>query len=86
MTKTEAPIPVHQLALLQAFLYEIFGGEKKCEKDFSYTKWYLKEKFSPKDIEMIIAFFKEEEIGCDCDILKKLDLRNVIEGRLNFHN
>ncbi len=86
MTKTEAPIPIHHLALLQAYLYEIFGGEKKCEKDFTYTRWYLKEKFLLKDIEMVIAFFKEKGIGCDCDILKKLNLQNLSNGKLNFHN
>ena len=86
MTKTEAPIPIHHLALLQAYLYEIFGGEKKCEKDFKYTKWYLEENFSKKTIEQIIKFFNQEGLNCDCDVIKKLDLRNYSNNNLNLHS
>jgi len=68
-------LPIHQLAFLQAYLYEIFSTEKKCEENFKHTEWYLNENFSGKDIEQIIKFFNKEGLNCDCDIIKKLDLR-----------
>ena len=86
MTKIELPIPIHQLALLQAYLYEIFGGEKKCEKNFKYTKWYLKENFSEIELESIFIFFKEKELYCDYDVIKKFDLKNYSIDNLNFHS
>ena len=86
MTKIELPIPIHQLALLQAYLYEIFGGEKKCKKNFKYTKWYLKENFSEMELESIFIFFKEKELYCDCDVIKKLDLKDYSIDNLNFHS
>jgi len=85
MTKTTLSIPIHRLALLQAYLYEIFGGEKKCEKNFKYTKWYLKENFTDPEIEEIIKFFKNGNLNCDCDVLKKFDLREIANSKINFH-
>jgi len=51
MAKAGLPIRIHKLALLQAYLYEIFSTEKECKKNFRYTEWYLNENFSKKDIE-----------------------------------
>jgi hypothetical protein len=82
----ELPILLHQLALLQAYLYEIFDGEKqRCENNFKHTKWYLKDKHSEKTVEQIIAFFNQEGLCCDCDVIRRLDLRNYSSGTLNFH-
>jgi len=86
MTKTELPILIHQLAFLQAYLYEIFGGEKKCENNFKHTKWYLKENFTDKKIDLILEFFNSYGLKCDCDILKKFDLKNYSSVTLNFHS
>jgi hypothetical protein len=86
MLKLELPIPLHQLALLQAYLYEIFGGEKNCEKNFKYTKWYLSGNFSDLEIEEIMKYFDLHSLSCDCDILNKLDLREIVDGRMKFHN
>lgn len=85
MTKKELPIPIHQLALLQAYLYEIFGGEKKCEKNFKYTKWYLSGNFTDLEIEEIMKYFAFQSLSCDCDILKKLDLRKLTSD-IFLHN
>jgi len=85
MAKAGLPILIHKLALLQAYLYEIFSTEKECKKNFRYTEWYLIENFPPKDIEQIIGFFNKEGMSCDCDILKKLDLREYSEDKLTFH-
>jgi hypothetical protein len=86
MIKSELPIPIHHLALLQAYLYEIFGGEKKCEKNFKYTKWYLKGNFSDPVVEEVMNFFRNGDLTCDCDILKKFDLRDLSNRKINFHN
>lgn len=86
MSKLELPIPIHQLALLQAYLYEIFGGEKECEKNFKYTKWYLKENFSDLEIEEIMKYFALQSLSCDCDILNKLDLKVILNSKMKFHN
>jgi len=85
MTKNELPVPIYRLALLQAYLYEIFTTEKRCEKDFRYTDWYLTQNFSKKEIEQIIQFFINEGIQCDCGVIKKLDLKDFSDGTLNFH-
>ena len=85
MIKQELPIPIYRLAMLQAYLYEIFGSEKKCAKNFKYTEWYLIENYSEEKVKEIIKFFKEEGLNCDCGILKKIDLRELAEGKIAFH-
>ncbi len=86
MYKSELPILIHQLALLQAYLYEIFVGEKKCENNFKYSIWYLKEKFSDKKVDSVLEFFKSYGLKCDCDIINKFDLREILDEKMNFHN
>jgi len=85
MKKNELPIAIYQLALLQAYLYEIFSIDKKCEKNFKYTEWYLRDNFSAEEVDAIIKFFKDEGINCDCDILRKLDLRKLANDIIKFH-
>ena len=86
MIKNDPPIPIHQLAFLQAYLYEIFNEESKCENSFKHTEWYLKENFSQKEIESTIIFLKGRGLSCDCDIIKKLDLKDILKDKLNFHD
>jgi hypothetical protein len=85
MKKKEIPIPIHQLAFLQAYLYGVFAGEKPCNKNFSNTKWYLSEKYSNKDVNLILDFLKNKEIECDCDIIHKLDLRELSGDTIPSH-
>lgn len=85
MANERLSIPVHQLAFLQAYLYEVFSTEKRCEENFKHTEWYLNENYSEKDAEQIIKFFNEEGLNCDCDLLKKLDLQKLYGESLNFH-
>lgn len=85
MTKLTPPIPIYQLALLQAYLYEIFTAEKKCEQNFRHSVWYMTKNFSEEKIEEIIKFFNNKSIRCDCDVIKKLDLKDFSDGALNFH-
>ena len=86
MNKSELPIPIYQLAILQAYLYEIFSLEGRCEKNFENAEWYLKEKFTDKEVDSILEFFSSFGLKCDCDIIHKLDLREIIDGQLKFHN
>ncbi|MGQ9644345.1 MAG: hypothetical protein ACUVT3_10850 [Ignavibacterium sp.] len=84
MINKESPVPIYQLGMLQAYLYEIFSIEIKCEKNFKYTEWYLKEKFSQIEVVNIIQFFKDKGLSCDCDILKKIDLRKFADDTIEF--
>lgn len=77
--------PVHHLAFLQAFLYEIFSSSKKCENNFKYTEWYLEENFSVNEINLFHDFFRSKEVKCDCDVLKKIDIRELLDESYNFH-
>lgn len=85
MINKKLPIPIYQFAMLQAYLYEVFSTEKKCESNFKYTEWYLKEKFSENEITNIIQFFKDNGLNCDCGILKKIDLREFADDTIEFH-
>ena len=85
MTKTELAIPVFKLAFLQAYLYEIFTLKKTCENNFKHTQWYLDENFSEKNIEKLFEFFKNNELNNDCDILKKLDLKEIFASNININ-
>lgn len=85
MTENEIPIPIYKLAFLQAYLYEIFSTEKKCENNFKYTEWYLNENFSENEIDKIINFFNKQGINCDCGVIKKLDLKDYSNDKINFH-
>jgi len=37
MKKSELPIPVYEIAFLQAYLYELFSLEGHCEQNFDRT-------------------------------------------------
>lgn len=69
------PLPIHQIAFLQAYLYEVFSFEKHCKSSFENSEWYLKEKHNKDDVKLILDFFRSENINCDCDIINKIDLR-----------
>lgn len=85
MTKSELPIPIFRLALLLAYLYEIFINEKRCEQNFKYTEWYLTQNYSTNEIELMLKFLREAGLKCDCDIIKKLDLRELLDNKFIFH-
>ena len=85
MTKLSPPIPIYQLALLLAYLYEIFTAEKSCEQNFRHSRCYLTKNFSEEKIEEIIKFFNNKSIKCDCDVIKKLDLKDFSVDTLSFH-
>lgn len=86
MTKKNLPIPIHQIAFLQAYLYEIFSSGKKCKKNFQHTEWYLKEKFTDKEVELVFDFFNSYGLKCDCDIINKFDIKEIVDGQMKFHD
>ncbi|MEJ5351353.1 MAG: hypothetical protein WHS65_07160 [Melioribacteraceae bacterium] len=86
MRKSKLPIPIHQLAMLQVYLYEILSIDKKCEKNFKHTEWYMNENFSKNEIEKILKFFQEEDVHCNCGILKKINLQNYIDESIKYHD
>ncbi|MEN8191360.1 MAG: hypothetical protein ABFS12_01005 [Bacteroidota bacterium] len=79
------PLPIHQIALLQSYLYEIFTYEKKCNKSFENSEWYLKEKHTEEEVTSVLEFFKNNDIMCDCDIIHKFDLRVFSEDSTKHH-
>jgi hypothetical protein len=86
MKKLELPIPIHRLAYLQAYLYQVFTLDNNCKKNFDNTKWYLKEKHADEEVNSTIDFFKSIRLKCDCDIINKFDLREISMEILHAHN
>lgn len=86
MKGTPPPIPVHQLALLQAYLYEVFAYEKQCHKNFSNSEWYLRQKHNEEVVNSILEFFRSNNINCDCDIINKFDIRKYVDSLLHYHH
>jgi hypothetical protein len=80
------PIPIHRLAHLQAYLYEVFTLEDNCRKNFNNTKWYLKESHTDKEVESTIDFFKKIGLKCDCDIINKFDLKEISKETIGYHD
>lgn len=86
MNGKNPPIPVHQLALLQAYLYEVFAYEKKCLKSFDNSEWYLRQKHNDDVVNSILEFFRMNDINCDCDIINKFDIRKYADSLLHYHH
>ena len=85
MKKPDLPIPVHQIAFLQAYLYQIFTIDNQCKKSFKNTEWYLKENYKKQEVDSIINFFKNNNLKCDCDVINKLDLKEISHGLIKAH-
>jgi hypothetical protein len=73
MSKNKPPVSDSEIRMLQAYLDQIVSIENKCKDDFSYTEWYLEEKYSEDEVNAIINFFRENGVKCDCGILKKFN-------------
>ena len=86
MKKLEIPIPIHRLAYLQAYLYQVFTLDNNCKKNFDNTKWYLKETHTDEEVKSVIDFFKSIGLKCDCDIINKFDLREITKGNIKPHH
>ena len=86
MTKVNTPIPLYKLALLQAYLYQVFSLENSCKGNFKNTEWYLKENFSPEQSKSILKFFESLGLKCDCDVINKLNLKKISDDEFRFHN
>ena len=86
MKNTEIPIPLHRLAFLQAYLYEVFAYEQQCKKSFKNSEWYLKENYNEEEVNSILDFFRSNNINCDCDIINKFDIREFSKGVVEYHH
>ena len=86
MKKSEVPIPIHEIAFLQAYLYKIFSLEGYCKQNFERTEWHLKEIHKDEEVKSIIDFFRSNGLKCDCDVIRKFDLRDISEGKIEFHD
>lgn len=86
MKNIKPPIQIQKLAFLQGYLYEVFSYEKKCNNSFENSEWYLKEKYSDEEVDSILDFFCSNNINCDCDIIKKFDVREFTIDRENYHH
>ena len=85
MNSDNSTIWIHELAFLQAYLYELFTSEQTCHKNFDHSDWYLYEKYSKEEIKEIKQYFNRNNITCDCDIIFKLDSRDKFKTLKSFH-
>jgi hypothetical protein len=86
MNNEKFPISIHKIALLQAYLYQVFTIENQCKKSFENTKWYLRENHTESEINKILEFFKSRNANCDCEILTKLDLRGFAKELIHTNH
>jgi hypothetical protein len=80
------PIPISEMAFLLAYLYEIFTLKEHCRQNFEQTEWHLKENHKEEKVKLVLDFFRSNGLKCDCDILHKFDLREYINGSMEFHD
>ena len=86
MKKSDLPIPIHEIAFLQAYLYKMFSLEGRCKQNFERTEWHLKETHKEEEVKSIIDFFRSNGLKCDCDIIRKFNLKSIEEGIVKFHD
>jgi hypothetical protein len=67
------------MALLQAYLHEMFTHQTSCKENFTYTEWYLEEKYSDSIKEQVLKKIKEAGINCDCGVVEKIKQTNWAE-------
>jgi hypothetical protein len=84
--KSGSPVPIYQLAFLQAYLFQVFTLENKCKKNFNNTRWFFEGTYSDGEVNSIIAFLKSKGLKCDCDVIKKLDLKEFSKGIISSHD
>jgi len=80
------PMPIYQLALLQAYLYEVFTYENHCKNSFDNSEWYLGDKYNKEEVNSIFDFFRSKDINCDCDIINKFDIREFSKDMAEYHH
>lgn len=68
---------ISDIALLQAYILELFKLSNKCEHSLKFTEEYLNEKFTEDAKQEILNFLEERGVDCDCSIINKL---NIAEG------
>ena len=76
MELTKEKVSLANIAFLQAYLIEILEFEHNCKQNFKHTEWYLDQKFSEEVKELYLIFLKERGANCDCDVIKKIDVRD----------
>ncbi len=86
MNNIELPVPIHEIAILQAYLFEVFTKAGGCANNFDHSKWHLRQSHTDKEIESIIEFFKNCGLKCDCDLIKKFDIREYSKKSIKFQH
>lgn len=86
MTNLDLPIVIGEIALLQAYLYQIFTTQSDCKSSFTNTEMYLNDKYNSDEVNSILNYFKENGLQCDCDIIYKMDLKEISKGIIKRHN
>jgi hypothetical protein len=56
-----------------------------AKKILIILSWHLKQKYSDEEIESVISFFRNRGLKCDCDVIHKINLRDMSEKKINFH-
>jgi hypothetical protein len=71
---------ISDIALLQAYILELFKLSNKCEHSLKFTKEYLEEKFDEGTKNEILEFLQQRGIDCDCGIIDKLNIADEDEA------
>ena len=79
MSAIKEKINLADIAFLQAYLLEMFEFENECEQNFKHTKWYLQQKFDDELAELYLTFIKEHGATCDCDVIRKINIKKEAE-------
>ena len=71
---------IADIALLQAYILELFKLSNKCETSLKFTKEYLSEKFTENTKAEIINYLEERGVDCDCGVINKLNISEEEEA------
>lgn len=86
MNNLELPVPIHEIVVLQAYLLEVFAKAGGCANNFEHSEWHLRQKYTDEEIKSIFEFFRNYGLKCDCDIIKKFDIREYSKRIVKFHD
>jgi len=87
MKKLELSIPIHKLTFLQAYpKSNIHVRKSNVKKNFNSSEWYLKENYTDEKAKLITDYFRSKGLQCDCEIINKLDLKEISKGIVKSHN
>ena len=74
MSEKRDKFSLYDIALLQAYLLQVFEMEDRCRNSFKHTEWYLSEKYEESVRIEILDYLKSKGAACDCEVLSKINV------------